>query len=77
MNNSVVFGCPECKAIFEFDRVGEHELVTCPVCGSDFMTLRKGNKLALKSFEAQRNNLVEIMETIPVNCVKQAMLNLR
>jgi Zn finger protein HypA/HybF involved in hydrogenase expression len=48
---SINFICPRCKEGFEFDYVGEYQLVPCPVCGTDFMTIRKGQTLLLGSFE--------------------------
>ncbi|HTY76139.1 MAG TPA: hypothetical protein VMD05_11330 [Candidatus Nanoarchaeia archaeon] len=46
---SLNFSCPMCKETFEFDQVGEYELVFCPVCGIDFMTVRKGQTIVLES----------------------------
>ncbi|MDR1991964.1 MAG: hypothetical protein LBQ98_00425 [Nitrososphaerota archaeon] len=48
---SVRFTCPQCRATFEFDAIGEYELVPCPVCGSDFVTVKKGCKLVLAALE--------------------------
>jgi Zn finger protein HypA/HybF involved in hydrogenase expression len=48
---SVQFTCPQCSANFEFDAVGEYELVPCPVCGSNFVTVKKGRKLMLEALE--------------------------
>ena len=50
-SNSLTFRCPACRDTFEFDEVGEYELVPCPVCGVDFMTVRKGQALQLESLE--------------------------
>ncbi len=47
----ITFSCPCCKETFEFDPVGEHELVMCPVCGTEFMTTKKGEKIQLEYFE--------------------------
>ncbi len=49
---SIVFVCPECHSSFEFDAVGEHEFVPCPVCGTDYVTIKKGNKLILENFDS-------------------------
>jgi Zn finger protein HypA/HybF involved in hydrogenase expression len=49
----LTFSCPVCKETFEFDYVGEYELVFCPVCGIDFMTVRKNQTLVLESLEAK------------------------
>ena len=48
---SITFTCPQCNRKFEFDAVGENEFVPCPICGTDFLTVKKGNKLMLESFE--------------------------
>jgi Zn finger protein HypA/HybF involved in hydrogenase expression len=54
MSNPLAFACPRCKQTFEFDLVGEYELVPCPVCGTEFMTVRKGQKLLLQGFEFEQ-----------------------
>ena len=51
MNTSITFTCPGCKETFEFDPVGEYQLVPCPICGIEFMTVKKGHTLQLESFE--------------------------
>ncbi|MCL2476123.1 hypothetical protein [Candidatus Bathycorpusculum sp.] len=48
---SVQFTCPQCSANFEFDTVGEFELVPCPVCGSNFVTIKNGYKMRLEALE--------------------------
>ena len=48
---TIKFTCPECHVSFEFDSVGEYEFVPCPVCGTDCFTIKKGNKLMLKTFD--------------------------
>jgi len=48
---TIKFTCPGCHANFEFDSVGEYEFVPCPVCGTDYVTIKKGNKLTLENFE--------------------------
>jgi Zn finger protein HypA/HybF involved in hydrogenase expression len=48
---TIKFTCSGCQAIFEFDSVGEHEFVQCPVCGNDHITAKKGNKLTLENFD--------------------------
>jgi DNA-directed RNA polymerase subunit RPC12/RpoP len=48
---TIAFKCPSCKNIFEFDQIGENELVSCPICGSDFRTVKKGETLRLEPFE--------------------------
>jgi Zn finger protein HypA/HybF involved in hydrogenase expression len=54
MNASILFTCPGCHANFEFDSVGEYEFVPCPVCGTSYMTIKKGKKLLLENFEHNR-----------------------
>ncbi|MCW4017513.1 MAG: hypothetical protein NWF00_02330 [Candidatus Bathyarchaeota archaeon] len=47
METTIEFKCPACKSTFEFDPVGENELVACPVCGNDFRTVKNGQTLKL------------------------------
>jgi transcription initiation factor IIE alpha subunit len=47
---SILFRCPQCHENFEFDYVGEYEFVQCPICGTNYVTAKKGNKLMLKTF---------------------------
>ncbi len=47
----ILLHCPECKANFEFDNIGENEFVPCPICGTDFVTVKHGNRLMLQTFE--------------------------
>ena len=51
IDESIIFFCPACKEKFEFDPVGEYELVLCPICGTEFMTVKKGQQLLLEHFE--------------------------
>ncbi len=48
---SILFHCPQCNEGFEFDAVGENELVPCPVCGTEHVTIKKGHKLMLEALE--------------------------
>ena len=48
---SILFICPQCKKNFEFDAVGEYELVPCPVCGTKYITVKEGYTLRLKALE--------------------------
>jgi Zn finger protein HypA/HybF involved in hydrogenase expression len=48
---SILFTCPQCNANFEFDAVGEYELVACPVCGTRHVTVKVGSKLMLQPSE--------------------------
>jgi Zn finger protein HypA/HybF involved in hydrogenase expression len=50
-NASILFTCPICNANFEFDAVGEYELVPCPVCGTRHVTVKSGSKLMLQQSE--------------------------
>ncbi|MGD6810995.1 MAG: hypothetical protein ACQCN3_14975 [Candidatus Bathyarchaeia archaeon] len=53
---SILFRCPQCRERFEFDFVGEYEFVPCPVCGTNCITVKKGNKLTLQTFsESQKS----------------------
>jgi Zn finger protein HypA/HybF involved in hydrogenase expression len=65
---SVTFSCPRCKQTFEFDAVGEYEFVPCPICGTGFMTTRKGAALTLKPFDFNQKT-VEI-QSAPVCLVE-------
>ena len=51
LQHSISLHCPACRTNFEFDAVGEHEYVHCPVCGSDYVTKKMGSKLMLEAFE--------------------------
>jgi lysine biosynthesis protein LysW len=48
---SMLFRCPECKETFEFDKVEENEFVPCPVCGTDYFTVKRNGKVTLQNFE--------------------------
>jgi len=48
---TIMFTCPECKSNFEFDAVEEYEFVPCPICGTHYVTIKKGSKLILEVFE--------------------------
>ena len=47
---TILFHCPQCNANFEFDAIGEHEFVPCPVCGNNNVTVKKGSRLMLEDF---------------------------
>lgn len=55
-NESITFSCPGCKETFEFDRVDEYQLVPCPLCGIDYITIKKGQTLLLENFEFEEAN---------------------
>ena len=55
VEQTIMFTCPDCKGSFEFDRVGEHQLVSCPICGIDFITIRKGQTLLLENFALEES----------------------
>lgn len=48
---SMLFICSQCNANFEFDAVGEYELVACPVCGTRHVTVKEGSKVMLQAVE--------------------------
>ncbi len=48
---SILFHCPQCKEHFEFDAIGQNEFVPCPVCGTQFLTVKTGSKLKLEAIE--------------------------
>ncbi len=47
----IKFTCPLCEKSFEYDQVGEYQLVPCPVCGGNLVTVNKGRGLELEYFE--------------------------
>jgi Zn finger protein HypA/HybF involved in hydrogenase expression len=49
-SKTVTFTCPGCKETFEFDQVGEYEFVPCPICGTNYMTIKKNQTLMLQAF---------------------------
>ena len=51
ITGSLSFKCPECKKTFGFDHVDEYQLVPCPICGIELMTIRKNQALQLEPFE--------------------------
>jgi Zn finger protein HypA/HybF involved in hydrogenase expression len=58
---SILFHCPQCNENFEFDTVGEGEFVPCPVCGTDFFTVKNGNKLTLAHFEQTQTRQEQVI----------------
>lgn len=47
----ILLHCPQCKESFEFDAIGENEFVPCPICGTQFVTAKKGGKVTLEALE--------------------------
>ncbi|HSV48697.1 MAG TPA: hypothetical protein VLH35_00145 [Candidatus Acidoferrales bacterium] len=47
----IKFICPLCQRSFEYDEVGEHQLVKCPACRGNLVTVNKGKGLELEYFE--------------------------
>jgi ribosomal protein L37AE/L43A len=47
----VVFLCPKCQKTFEFDRIGEHQIVQCPICNIHLVSVTKKGALTLQFFE--------------------------
>ena len=70
INGSITFTCPGCKETFEFDPVDEYQLVSCPICGIDFMTIRKGETLLLESFEFNPNETSYLVDLSEVTMVE-------
>lgn len=60
-NDPLTFLCPSCRGNFEFDFIGEYQLVPCPICGIELMTIRKGQKMLLQTFEFNLINDTEEM----------------
>ena len=50
-NETIVFSCPGCRKSFEFDLVGEHQFISCPLCGIEFITVKNGQTLLLEQFD--------------------------
>ncbi len=48
---SILFHCPQCKEHFEFDHVGDGEFVSCPICETDYVTVKVGDKIKLEAAE--------------------------
>jgi Zn finger protein HypA/HybF involved in hydrogenase expression len=51
------FKCPDCNNVFEFDSVGENEIISCPVCGTGFKTVRKNGLVELEEFNLEDGGL--------------------
>jgi Zn finger protein HypA/HybF involved in hydrogenase expression len=69
IDSSISFTCPGCKENFEFDCVEEYQFVPCPICGISLMTIRRGQKLQLESFEFNPNDpgcMVDLSEVTTV-----------
>jgi Zn finger protein HypA/HybF involved in hydrogenase expression len=56
ISDSLTFRCPGCKETFEFDPVDEYQLVPCPICGIELMTIRKNQALQLEPFVFNEEN---------------------
>ncbi len=67
---SIVFICPECEKTFEFDHIGENELVLCPICGTEFITVKKGQRLLLEQFDFSPTENSLCFEIIEVNKIE-------
>ncbi len=70
LNTSITFTCPGCKETFEFDPVDEYQLVSCPICGVNFMTFRKGQALLLEYFEFNQIERAHPLELSEVTIVE-------
>ena len=64
--NSIVFICPDCRETFEFDPVGEYQLVSCPICGVEFMTVCRGQRLLLEPFELNQKSQDALDDDAPL-----------
>jgi len=63
------FECPACKIAFEFDWIGENEFISCPICGIDFKTAKKGRMLMLEPFEFGKHKTTPNLNTQPNSVV--------
>jgi Zn finger protein HypA/HybF involved in hydrogenase expression len=64
MEATIAFKCPTCKSEFEFDPIGENELVSCPICGNDFKTVKKGKSLSLEYLDFEAASKAELKTPI-------------
>jgi Zn finger protein HypA/HybF involved in hydrogenase expression len=64
ISSSITFTGPGCKETFEFDHVGEFQFVPCPICGTEFMTIQKGQELLLKPFEFKQKTRTSQMKPV-------------
>lgn len=62
IETTITFTCPECRETFEFDMVGEYQLVPCPFCGTNCITVKRGESMLLKCFDFSTENPSEETE---------------
>jgi len=68
ISGSLTFKCSGCEETFEFDSVDEYQLVPCPICGIELMTIRKKQALQLEPFEfTQENQITKSKLLVPGN----------
>jgi Zn finger protein HypA/HybF involved in hydrogenase expression len=63
-NETIIFLCPGCMKSFEFDLVGECQLVSCPLCGTKFITVQKGQTLLLEPFDFSQNENAKVQTVL-------------
>jgi len=51
LSEIIKFTCPLCQRNFEYDEVGEYQLVKCPACRANLVTVNKGQGIELEYFE--------------------------
>ncbi len=56
IESTIIFTCLGCRERFEFDSVGEFQLVSCPICGIHYMTKRKDKTIQLQDFDFSGEN---------------------